>query len=449
MSKPTLMLTLCMLFGLSTTVSVAAPKSESIDNALSDCASAFSSSRRILPNTDHRIGVFAFEDPHETGLANVAASVFAREVLITASASRIGVVYFSEDLSPASNQAERYTNDISGVLSQSQAPSAQPLSYFDKVEEISSCQELVLALWGIIKRTAAGVSIEAYVQVPENSAANRYFSIEIDLGDDQIVDALKARVQPDRMKIYKSELLTSDIERLQHAALTMNRLLKSPPKAQPYDTLPFESVYYVVDKNESWVHLSGSGKSGWIPRKLCEGACGGFLRAANFTGKVLQFLADGYLPSFDSRYGIEAAAVAAQLKILDSLRLDSTEALQRARQHADCWLDNLGNAECKNEGYGSVTPGDILPGGAALANLRAIVAAKQLFDSHPNSPQEEMQKALKPIVQNLAQASQYDPHNFYVLHNLSILFDYLGDTSRATLAKNLANKYSSNEQAQW
>ncbi|MFK7734277.1 MAG: hypothetical protein AB8B48_21820 [Pseudomonadales bacterium] len=419
----------------------ASRKSGSSEEILVNCKDG-ESRQMLLPGAERRIGVFAFEDQDNTGLGEYAAELFAREILITASASRIGVINFTDSLAPDS-QRTNLPAQVQASPTDLPEDTAQPqLSYYDKVEQVSSCQQVVLALWGIIRATAAGVSIESYIQVPNNRTANTHFTASVNLNGELGDKELRARVSPDRMQVYQGEFTSSDIKQLRQAVKNMNRLRERPDeKLKPKHTLNSDNLYYVAKKEKSWVQLSGGRSIGWVPRRLCSEACGKFLAAANFTGEVLQYLAGGRIPQFGSLYGVEAAAVAAQLRILDNLKKSTPASIERARAQAACWLEELGQPQCKSAGSSSLTTGDLLPGGAALANLQLMVAATQLNNRQPALSAEEFRAQLKPLVYKLAEASQRDPRNTHVLQNLAVLFSYLGDSQRAGVADRLAKKY--------
>jgi hypothetical protein len=50
-------------------------------------------------------------------------------------------------------------------------------------------------------------------------------------------------------------------------------------------------------------------------------------------------------------------------------------------------------------------------------------------------------ETVRSVAGGLARAVQKDPGNGRVLENLTALFDYLGDTVRSALARQLADRY--------
>lgn len=160
----------------------------------------------------------------------------------------------------------------------------------------------------------------------------------------------------------------------------------------------------------------------------------------------------GSLPASRQRLSLESQAVADQLEILTRLNSKSIDELYEAANQAHSWQ----------------RPKTVPPGGAAFANLEALAVLglglkeafvevaerdfevnvrggepvpdsveQQIYDSIKLSPEN-----IKRIASPLAEASLYDPRNTDVLGNLSVLFNYVGDSDRADLAQRLAVKYT-------
>ena len=73
-----------------------------------------------------------------------------------------------------------------------------------------------------------------------------------------------------------------------------------------------------------------------------------------------------------------------------------------------------------------------VPGGATFANLSALVELLRLSRSAELSP-----VTARPVASELARSTLNDPGNLQVLHNLSVLFAYIGEDERSTLAGRL------------
>lgn len=390
---------------------------------------------RLIAGAQHRVGVFTFEDADNTGLGDAFAALSGRELLTNSKVNSIGVIFFEGGLSPSADSE---------------------LSYFDKVELVSEAQDVTLAVWGIIRKTADGVQINTYLQIPASSLG-RYFTWRINLPKDMGGGELTARLRPDRVNVRRQVFSAEGLGQVESAAVEIGRVRSdSRTDAQVTANLPMNEIYYLTDRRDGWVRLATqSGIDGWAPTEgHCIGECQSLLESAAFSGEILRYMADGTVPRADGNLSIEAHAVADQLKILDALNSKSRDNVAQAVNDAHAWLGE----------------GAIPPGGAAFENLEALAelasALKEAFgvaaagiiegdaggdgpDQMNDSVRQEIYDSItltpefvKSIADHLAQASQYDPRNSDVLGNLAVLFDYLEDPERAELASRLAARYA-------
>lgn len=377
---------------------------------------------KILPDTPQRIGVFEFEDPDSTGLSVAASKLFAREILATASASRIGVIFFRGDLSASTGTGP---------------------SYFDLVETLALDQDIILVVWGTISRTPDGVQIDSYLQIPEQSL-DAYFKWQFVLPQAMGGGTLVARLRPDRFLLNRVVLDEQNDEELTAAAKAMDQLRESRDLSVEPDSelLPGE-VYYVHDNQEDWLYLVQKGAEGWVPRVLCRNQCQRLQVAANFGGQVLQYVANNRVPEITDELSPGSKAFVTQLAMLEDLKR-YWSSLGRTARNTEDWLAS------------NYVP----PGGASLANVQVMTDLMVLINDYlspyaqsgdPDIVDEEFDRFrlgddyIWPLVDRLVEASQYDPRNTDVLCNLSVLFNVVEEQDRASLALELAREYSGDE----
>lgn len=376
---------------------------------------------QLLPEADQRIGIFAFEDADDTGLQNAAATIFSREVLASASQSKVGIITITGDVSSPTTEGN--------------------LTYFDKVEKVAAGQNITLAVWGIIRKTNDGVQIDTFLQILPQSLENN-FTWKMELPEAMQGDELVTRIRPDRILVYRGVFNASEVSQLRsaHEQMTTLRTI-ADIDTRPFGKLPDNATYYVREKKADWLLLTAKGaREGWVPRfHDCSGSCENLLKAAGFVANVLTYVTDHRLPEFRQSLNGDSSAIAAQIEILESLK--TWDDLDNAASLANAWQQ-----------------GDrIPPGGAVFANLEALAKIKsglkeklqqQLSDgsipSNRTFNEVRLEQAyVLEIIAGLAEASQYDPGNTDVLHNLEVLFNYVGDLERAALARSLIEEYGS------
>lgn len=401
-----------LMLGALSTDSAWAGKREPLENQLRILEQG-RQPERLIPGARHRVAVFTFEDADNTGLGDVAAALVAREVLTNSKVGSIGVIFFDGGLAPSADSR---------------------LSYFDKVEKVTAAQDVTLAAWGIIRKSAKGVQIDTYLQIPAPSL-DKYFTWTLKLPQAMGGKELIARLRPDRVLLQRRVFTADGIEQLKSAAKEIGRVRASPQAdAQITNDLPLSEVYYLTERQAEWVRLeTRSGIDGWAPTAgHCLGECQPFLEAATFTGQVLRYMANRSFPITNYYLSQESQAVAHQLEILAGLNSKSIDELFQVKKKAQSWQEKKG----------------VPPSGAAFANLEALAALglglKEEFGrSQGNYDSIKLSGGdVGRIARSLAKASQYDPRNTDVLSNLSVLFDYIGESYRADLAQRLAVKYA-------
>jgi hypothetical protein len=354
----------------------------------------------------NRIAMLTFEDPDGTGLGDDVAFLASKRVLFGADVNSLAIILFEQGL-------ER---DESG------------LSYFEKVDRITEGRNFVAALWGHISREGKELVVDTFVQVYPDRAA-RLFDVELEL--EAFDEPLHASVAPRRIWAQSVRLPLSAVAEIHTIADSVRTLRESPNREAPpvEDAVLVEgATYRVVDRHDDWteVVLTESGLPGWTSVDAFCGAeprCAGLISGAEFLNELLRYVnARGNAIHVSEDSTRTARAVAVQVRLIETLsRPDpSADRLAEAIEIASRW-----------------TEGKSAPGGATFANLSALARLRQLELEGALGPE-----SVRPVAKRLARASLDDPGNLDLLHNLSVLFGFLGDSERSQLAHTLYQKQS-------
>lgn len=358
-----------------------------------------------------RVAVFTFEDPDGTGLGDALAALVGREVLLRSQVSSIGVIRYEGRLSPVADET---------------------LSYFDKVDRVTEAQQVTLSVWGRVGRDGNRLVVDTYVQIPE-AIRDTAFSWTLKLPRRMGGGFLRARLRPERILVERLEVDADAAQALRQAARRLDELRpERSDDAIPTAVLPVGSVYWFVAREGPWTRIKdGSGHEGWVRTEgHCTGGCEPLLEAGRFAGRLVRFAHDGTLPEAAPTLSDDARAIQDQLRAFEGLRRGrGSELRERVEPVIQAWLGD-----------------EAQPGGAAFANIRAILKTAEILayrassEEHGDRPFDDL--ALSPeearaIAFELARASLDDPRNADVLHNLATLFAYAKDVERAGLARKL------------
>jgi hypothetical protein len=373
-----------------------------------------------IPGAKYRVAVFAYEDPDDTKLGDDLAAVVSREVLLYSGVSSIGVLKYEGDLSPAANEK---------------------LSYFDKVEKLTASQETILSLWGMIRRRGDRLVIDSFVQIPPD-VAERSLSWHLKLPRQMGGEELRGHVGPDRIFVQSLEVPLTSAAALHELARSLEELRASPEGSAPVaGRMRQGSVYRFTEWRGDWVFVDAGELKGWArAAPNCPGACAKLRDASRFASGVLSYLADGKVPPVAA--SLEADARIFRDQLVAVAAVEHPEGFNYSSFVSRHWS---GDANARPRAA---------PGGASFENLRAALRiAFTLYEQRPRLPlepdmdanrwygysQQTLERAfVRDVAFDLAEASQDDPRNLDVLHNLEVLFRYAGDEQRAEAARAIA-----------
>jgi hypothetical protein len=379
-----------------------------------------------IAGAKYRVAVFSYEDPDGTGLGNALAATVSRGILLGSNVSSIGVLRYEGQLAPTA---------------------ANTLSYFDKVEKLTAHQETVLAVWGAVRRSGQQLVVDTYLQIP-NSVAEKSLAWGMTLPAAMGGGVLGGRVGPNRILVQSLKLPLASAAALEQSIRMLDELRAEADAAAPVvGTIPQGAVYYFGAQQAGWVLVNVSGgRKGWVRIAAdCPGSCAKLHDAARFGGAVLHYLAYGRAPAIAEDVTADARLFHAQLSVVEAV--DRPERFDYAKFATEGWTDRSRNSRDTQSAS---------PGGASLENLRAVVRiAYALYRERVRPPGtvrpdgdrlriNYAQQRLDPgfvrdVAFDLAEASQGDPRNLDILHNLDVLFTYAGDPQRAEAARAIAS----------
>lgn len=377
-----------------------------------------------IAGAQYRVAVFSYEDPDRTGLGDALAATVSREILLGSHVSSIGVLRYEGQLAPSASST---------------------LSYFDKVEKLTAHQETVLAVWGAVRRTGEQLVIDTYLQIPL-PVAEKSLGWGMRLPGEMGRGVLRGRVGPNRLLVQSLTLAVDAAAGLLASARALDELHAEADAAAPVvGTIPQGAVYWFGTRRADWILVKVSGGTqGWVRASAdCPGSCAQLLDAAHFGGGVLQYLAHGKAPALTGSLAADALIFQDQLTAVEAV--DHPETFN---------YSSFVTGEWSRPGARPAAARKASAGDASLENLRAVVRiAFALYQERvrpgPGAPNSDRiripydQQRLDPkfvgdVAFDLAQASQDDPRNLDVLHNLEVLFRYAGDEQRAETAHAIA-----------
>jgi len=361
---------------------------------------------RFFSNVRNRIAAFTFDDPHAIGLGDPIAFLLAKKLLFSARVSSVGIV----------NYRESVDRDFSGKL-----------AYFDQVDAITEDQGFLLAIWGHLSQTEDGVRADSFLQVPANVGGTPFFS-EIRLPKQMGGGTLTARLKPDRIQLQSLDIDRDHVSALRAAAAEVATLRAEPDVfAATIGRIPEDQPYSIVDSQEDWVRLRfADGTYGWTSvDAFCIDVCRDLMDVATFINDAVALTSNLPARSVPESLTREAAAMSDQLAALVALTTNPRKAIEIIGPWAV-------------EGFGSPSAG-----GAGFANLFAVASvAAELERASALEPEFNRirldREVVERIAQRLAEASVAHPSDLDILENLAVLFAYLGDERRRSLALQIA-----------
>lgn len=232
---------------------------------------------------------------------------------------------------------------------------------------------------------------------------------------------LTARLKPDRILLQSLNISPDQVGSIQAAAAEVATLRAAPAvSAVAIGPIPEDQRYRIVDSQGDWVRLSfANGLIGWTSvYAFCTGVCRELMDVTTYTNDLVaqtSKLLNRPVPQSLTR---EAEAMSVQLAALVALTNDPRKAVEIAEH----WVP--------------------APNSAGFANLIAVahVAAElERASAEQNFDRISLDRGMiEGIVQRLAAASVTDPSDLDVVENLAVLFAYLGDERRRSLALTIA-----------
>lgn len=381
-------------------------------------------------NVAFRIAVFSYEDPDGLELGDALAALASHELLTGARVSSIGVLRYNGRLTPAPGEE---------------------MGYFDKVELLARNQEPTAALWGMVQRDGAELVVETFLQLPE-STRSPGMQAKLRLPAAMGGDELRATAGSDRLLLQRLRLPASEAEHLRQAATRLGELREAPREDAPIRArVPLDTVFYLVERQPGWVQLAVSeGARGWVPLSgHCQGTCTQFLEAPRFLSDVLGFIQKRRPPESRDRLSADARQLRDELFAMAA-------------------LDQAPQSFAHDEAISLLAPWQATPGataaegpslGASAANLRLIARlAGELRRARASQPESERDAydeivlpagTVRSAAFEAAEATVVDPRNADLLHNLQVLYRWLGDTERAALAARLMEQAEASSRARW
>jgi hypothetical protein len=293
------------------------------------------------------------------------------------------------------------------------APDDTGLSYFEKVERIVKDQGYLASIWGEIGTVGEDYVIETYVQLHTSADSSR---LHANINAAGLSSPLRGSLQSNRLWLQTKVIPAADVKQLQSVAQQIRRLRTRPDADGEQSGELTEGVqYWINSRSGDWIELeTKDGKRGWTSvRPFCRGDCRAITNAADFVSQLTVYVNAGSWTEVPEGLRPSISAFDQQVSLLQALsgNKDLGSAVDRARQ----WSAAGGR-----------------PGGAAIANLLALAQVRLMSAEAPLN-----RDAAAGVANDLAKAVLADPGNLDALHNLGVLFEYVGDQKRATLARNL------------
>lgn len=360
-------------------------------------------------NATNRVAVFTFEDPDDTGLGDDVAFLSSSRILFDADVGSLAIVLYQEGLEPG----------------------RRGLSYFEKVDELTSGKDYIAAVWGRIARDGADLLIDSFVQFYPDVAAARHnytertsrFRYRFLLPG--LSGTLEVSVAPRRIWVQSARIPADSVNQIRMAAASVRQLRFSPDRAAARvdgGFLGLGARYWITERSGDWRRvILESGRDGWTSVSAhCTVAlaCRTVISPVEYLISLLRYASrrTDVMDAGENATPV-ARAVSAQVRMLESLRRAETSEVRLADlvRDAEGWIDRKAT-----------------PGGATFGNIRAIARLQQLEATGTLE-----RDAVRDITDELARAVLDDPGNLDALHNLAVLFEYVDDQGRARLARRL------------
>jgi hypothetical protein len=356
------------------------------------------------------------EDPDKTGLGNALASLIGRRLLLASQTESIGILRYEGSLAPTA---------------------AEPLSYFDKVDMLAKLQDVTLAIWGMVRGgTTRGISVDIFLQIPPR-VLDESFSWGLSLPAAMGGGKLIAHLRPPRMQVVHFESDHDAVASIVKAAAALDHLRKEPSETgADAGSLPIETPYWISQRHDDWILLATGTQEGWVQSGgNCVSACDSLIESATFAAQLIDFISSRHVSEPSELLKPDARAALAQMTILEHLDTATPGTFQTSvLDPLEVWRHR------ENSPLG-------LSGGLAFANILALSKVlTAVYAAVPDGPTRLAERlksvavrpaAIRTIADELAAASQLDPRNTDILHNLAVLFRYGHDESRAALADQL------------
>lgn len=371
-----------------------------------------------------RLAVFSYEDPDGLGLGDALAALASHELLAEATVSSIGVLRYSGRLTPTAGD-ER--------------------GYFDKVELLARPQEPTLALWGMVRREGEGATVETFLQLPR---ATRVPALQARLRLPQAMGGaeLRATAGSDRILLQRLQLDGRALAGLREAAGRLGQLRSEPRAGAPATTtVPMGSVYYIVARRGDWVQMAVSrGGRGWVPVSgHCTGGCAALLAGPRFVSQMLAFMARREAPTGGDSLAPDARQFLAELQAMATLKLAAPMAgYDTAVELLSGWQPGKDTSAAEGPALGATAANLLLMARLANGLWQAQTAGGYQQAALPK-------EAVRAAVYDAAEALLIDPRNADLLHNLQVLYRWLGDDERAALAGRLLEQSAQASRRRW
>lgn len=346
---------------------------------------------RHFAGVRNKIAVFTFEDPARTGLGDAVSFIASKSLLFHTPVRSLAIVNFQQGL----------------------APDATGLSYFEKVDRIVQEQGYLASMWGEIGTSGDDYVIETYVQLHTAADSSR---LRAKIEAPGLSSPLQGSLQSSRLWLQTKVIPRAEVKQLQRVAAQIKKLRATPEATAEQSGELSEGVQYWINaRRGDWIELeTKDGKRGWTSvRQFCQGDCQAITNAADFVSQLTVYVTAGSWSRTSKDFRPSIAAFDAQVSLLQALN-DSKE-LRSAVDRAKQW-----------------TASGARPGGAAIANLTALGEVRLLSAAGQLSRDDAAR-----VANDLAKAVLTDPGNLDALFNLRVLFEYVGDEKRATLARDL------------
>ncbi len=380
---------------------------------------------KVIDGARFRVAVFAFEDRDGLGLSEPLATLVAQQVLLGSKVSSLGVLRFSDPMSPAAEAVD---------------PNA---GYFERIDKLAAAQSVTLSLWGTVRREGDdALVVDTYLQLPAETVA---LGLQLRQRLPQATwpdgPPLLARVGGDRVLLQRLRVAPADANAIRAAATRATELReRAEPQAPVVATLPRQRIYAVLQQIAGWSRVFVAGQSLWLrpPDEACRERCAPLLDSGRFVSALMRFI--------ERREPIAAAATMSREAQIFALQTRALALLDRRRpggdpigppKEAQAVLEPLLES---NDGV----PPPFIAGSANLLLLARVSLALResaLRTGGEAYDQWRVQReAWLPIAFEAAEALQHEPQNLELLHNLAVLFRLGGLEERAQLARQLLDQ---------